>query len=193
MATSRAQAAAVIAGYENLIAERVADGFAVNTPLFTLRPGINGVFTDPTDTFDAARHTIGGNLQAGPLLREKLLSATPHKILKGEPAPVLTAFINKTTGGVNATATPGGIAQVPGEQLKFDPAKAADGIYFIPATGSAVKVPTTSLATRTEGELLFTIPALTVGTYHIEVRRTYGTGANAQVRVGQLGAAITVA
>lgn len=193
VATSRAQAAAVIAGYESLIAERVADGFAVNTPLFTLRPGINGVFADPTATFDEALHTITGNLQPGPLLREKLLTATPQKILRAEAAPVLTAFINKTTGGVNATATPGGIGQIPGEQLKFDPAKTADGIYFVPGTGSAVKVPTTSLATRTEGELLFTVPALTAGSYHIEVRRTYGTGANTQVRVGQLGAAITVA
>ena len=56
-----------------------------------------------------------------------------------------------------------------------------------------MKVPTTSLATRTEGELLFTVPALTASSYHIEVRRTYGSGANTQVRVGQLGAAITVA
>lgn len=56
-----------------------------------------------------------------------------------------------------------------------------------------MKVLTASLATRTEGELLFTVPALTAGSYHIEVRRTYGTEANTQVRVGQLEAAITVA
>lgn len=191
--SSKAQASAVITGLFELIAEEVADGYAVNTPLFTLRPGINGVFTDPTDTFDPARHTIVGNPQSGPLLRAQLATATVQKILKGEPTPVPAAFINKTTGGVNATATPGGIGQLTGEQLKFDPAKTADGIYFVPGTGSAVKVPTTNLATRTEGELLFTVPALTAGSYHIEVRRTYGSGANTQVRVGQLGAAITVA
>ncbi len=134
-----------------------------------------------------------GNLQSGPLLREKLASSSPQKMTNAAPAPVITAFINKTTGGVNAPATPGGIAQLTGEQLKFDPAKAADGIYFVPATGSAVKVPTANLATRTEGELLFTVPTLAAGTWHIEVRRTYGSGANAQVRVGQLGTALTVA
>ena len=191
--TSKAQGSAVISDLFELIAEEVADGYAVNTPLFTARPGINGVFTDPTDTFDPARHTIVGNLQSGPLLREKLAAASPQKITKAEPAPVITAFINKTTGGVNATATPGGIGQIPGEQLKFDPAKTADGIYFVPATGSVVKVPTASIATRTEGELMFLTPTLAAGTWHVEVRRTYGTGANAQVRVGQLGAAITVA
>ena len=61
----------------------------------------------------------------------------------------------------------------------------------MPDTGSAVKV--TNLATRTEGELLFTVPALAAGAYHIEVRRTYGSGANATVRTGQLGNVLTVA
>ena len=63
----------------------------------------------------------------------------------------------------------------------------------MPATGSAVKVPTANIATRTEGELLFTIPTLTAGTYHVEVRRIYGTGAHASLRTGQLGSTLTVA
>lgn len=193
VATSRAQAAAVINGLFELVAEKVADGYAVNTPLFTARPGVNGVFTDPTDTFDPARHTIVGNLSAGPLLREALATATPEKILRPAPAPALTAFTNKSTGAVNTTATPGAIGQITGEQLKFDPAVTADGIYFVPGTGSAVKVPAANLATRTDGTLLFTVPALAAGTYTLQVRRTYGTGANLQVRTGQLGPSLTVA
>ena len=85
--TSKAQGSAVISDLFELIAEEVADGYAVNTPLFTARPGINGVFTDPTDTFDPARHTIVGNLQSGPLLREKLAAASPQKITKANPPP----------------------------------------------------------------------------------------------------------
>lgn len=63
-----------------------------------------------------------------------------------------------------------GLGQFPGEQLKFNPAKPAGGRCFIPGTGSAVKVPNANLATRTEGELLFTVPVLAAGTYHLEVR-----------------------
>lgn len=190
-ATSKAQAAAVIAGYQQLIAEKVADGNAINTPLCTVRPGINGVFTDPTDTFDPARHTIRANLKAGPLLTAALTGATVEKIVKSDPVPVLVSFINKNTGGVNATITPGGIGQIVGEQLKFKTTDATAGIYFTPATGSAVKV--ASIATRTEGELMFICPALAAGTWHVEVRRVYGTGANATLRTGQLGHALTVA
>lgn len=188
--TSKAQGMAVITGYESLIAEKVADGYAINTPLITARPSINGVFTDPTDTFDSGRHVLRANFIAGPLMGEKLANATTEKTTKAERAPVLTAFINKNTGGVNATITPGGIGQIVGEELKLDPTKTADGIYFVPATGSAVKV--TVISTRTEGELLFLCPTLAAGTWHVEVRRTYGT-ATPVVRTGELSAALTVA
>jgi hypothetical protein len=187
-ATSPAQALAVITAFQQIIAEKVADGFAVNTALITLRPGISGVFTDPTDTFDPARHVLRANLYNGPLLIEKLAGATTQKIIRAEPAPVLVAFINKNTGGVNSTLTPGGIGQITGEQLKFDPSNAANGIYFVPAAGAAVKVPTANIATRTEGELMFLTPALAAGTYHVEVRRQYGTA----LRTGQLGHPLTV-
>ena len=192
VATSRAQATAVITGYENLVAEKIADGFGINTPLINAKAAIQGVFTDVTDTYDPSRHVLKANFNAGTVVGEKLANATLQKFLHAEPAPVLTAFINKNTGGINATATPGGIAQIVGEELKFDPAKTADGIYFVPATGSAVKVPTANIATRTEGELMFLTPALAAGTWHVEVRRTYGT-ATPVVRTGELGSTLTVA
>ncbi len=189
-ATSKAQALAVITALHELIAEKVADGYAVNTSLCTIRAAVNGVFTDPTDTFDPARHTIRANLASGTALDDALAQATVSKKSRAERAPRLTAFLNKNTGGVNATLTSGGIGQIVGEELKFDPAKPADGIYLVPATGTAVKV--TNLATRTEGELLFLTPTLTAGTYRLEVRRTYGT-ANPVVRTGQLSTPLTAA
>lgn len=86
-ATSKAQALAVLAACQEIIAQKVAEGYAINTPLFTARPGINGVFTNPTDTFDPARHTIVGNLSGGPLLREQLGGASTEKILRPAPRP----------------------------------------------------------------------------------------------------------
>lgn len=190
--TSKALALAVLNGAQELMAEKVAGGAAINTPLLTLRPGITGVFTDPTDTFDPARHTKRCNLQMGRMLAEAMTAATTEKILKPAPEPALNAFINKNTGGVNGTITPGGIGEVVGEELKFDPAVAAAGIYFVPtAAGAAVKVPTANIATRTEGSLLFLTPALVAGTYRLEVRRAYGQAAT--IRTGQLGVILTVA
>lgn len=191
--TSKAQAAAVISGYQDLIASKLAEGYAVNTPLVSYRVGIEGVFTSPDDTFDPARHTLHGNFKGGPVLKAALDNATTQKILKGDPAPLLVSFTNKLTGAVNGLVSPAGIGEISGDQLKFDPTPATAGIYFVPATGSAVKVPTANIANRTEGNLLFTIPALTAGTYNLEVRRVYGTGTRATLRTGQLGSNLTVA
>lgn len=191
--TSKAQAFAVISGYQELIASKIAEGYAVNTPLVTYRVGIEGVFTGPNDTFDAARHSLHGNFKGGPALKAALDTATTQKILKGDPAPLIVSFTNKLTGAVNGLVSPAGIAEVSGEQLKFDPTPATAGIYFVPATGSAVKVPTANIANRTEGTLIFTIPTLAAGTYHLEVRRVYGTSTRATLRTGQLGSTLTVA
>lgn len=191
--TSKAQAAAVLAGYQEVIASKLAEGYAINTPLLSFRVGIEGVFTNPDDTFDPARHTLHGNFKGGPLLKDALDNATTQKILKGDPAPLLISFTNKLTGAINGAVSPAGIGEISGDQLKFDPTPSTAGIYFVPATGSAVKVPTANIATRTEGNLLFTIPALSAGTYHLEVRRVYGTSTRATLRTGQLGATLTVA
>lgn len=191
-ATSKALALAILSGAQDIMAEKVADGYAINTPLLTLRPGITGVFTDPTDTFDPARHTKRCNLQMGRMLAEAMAAATTEKVLKAAPEPALNAFINKSTGAVNGIVTPGGIGEIVGEELKFDPAVATAGIYFVPtAAGAAVKVPTANIATRTEGSLLFLTPTLVAGTYRLEVRRAYGAALT--IRTGQLGVILTVA
>lgn len=60
---------------------------------------------------------------------------------------------------------------------------AEEGIYLTHETGTETKV--TELAIRTEGKLLFTIPAgLVTGGYHIEVRKGYGKAA--AIRTGVL-------
>ncbi|MFN0048638.1 MAG: DUF4469 domain-containing protein [Cytophagales bacterium] len=86
--------------------------------------------------------------------------------------------------------TPGGIGQVIGEELKFNTANVAEGIFFVDAAGVATKV--AILATRTEEKLMFSIPAtLPVGTYTKEVKRGYGNGA--AIKTGSLLDTLAVA
>ena len=66
---SPALALAAIQSYQSLVAEKLAQGCAINTALCTYRPGITGVFHGPQDHFDPARHELGACFQAGPLLR----------------------------------------------------------------------------------------------------------------------------
>jgi hypothetical protein len=70
-----------------------------------------------------------------------------------------------------------------GEELKFDPANAAEGIFFIAADNTVTKA--TVIASRTEGKIVFSIPSLPAGDYTLEVRKGYGS-TNLVVRAGAL-------
>jgi hypothetical protein len=190
MAVKPDAALAMITAFLSLVGEKVAAGFAVNTSLFTARPGITGVFTDVNDSFDPARHVLRANFQMGPLVRQQMAAASVEKIAGGEPAPAVVAFVNQNTGDLNATITPGGIGQARGEQLKFGTAD-TEGIFFVNhATNAATRVAT--VAKKTEGELMFLCPTLAAATYRLEVRRLYGANKD-QMRTGHLAEHLTVA
>ena len=165
-------ARAVVMLYIDVIAKAVANGNNVNTPLVNLKPGIMGVFANNLDSFDASRHTKRANLSSGTLLNELMAAASVEKITQPAPTPAILDYFDVASGVSGSLITPSGIGQITGEELKFDPQNPAEGIFFIAANGTETKV--ASLARRTEGLLMFSNPpALTAGTYTLEVRRNY--------------------
>jgi len=167
-----------------VVTDEVAEGNNVNLPLVNIRPGITGVFSSAADSFDGSRHIKKANLSAGTLLAEKIGFAQVQKILQPIPTPALVQFIDITSKTTNSIVTPGGIGQIVGEELKFDEANNNQGIYFIATNGTATKA--VNIATRTEGKLIFNIPAsLVPGNYTLEVRKGYGS-TNLVVRPGAL-------
>jgi hypothetical protein len=93
--------------------------------------------------------------------------------LERQPAPRLTPHLvalhdlgSQTT---NATITPGNIATIAGARLKLTPGHGEEGVFFVPlAGGAAVRV---GVYQRNKpSELVFLIPHLPAGQYHVEVR-----------------------
>jgi hypothetical protein len=174
---------AVLKVFFEVVADEVADGNNVNLPLVNIRPSITGVFTSITDSFDASRHLKRATVSGGVLLQQKMSAATVEKVLQPQTAPALVQFLDVNTKNTNSIVTPNGIGQIVGEELKFNPANVAEGIFFVTTAGVATKV--SVIANRTEGKLMFSIPALTPGNYTLEVRKGYGT-TNPIVRSGTL-------
>jgi hypothetical protein len=165
-------ARAVVLLFMDVVAKAVANGNNVNTPLVNLRPGITGVFTSVLDNFDPSRHTLRANLSSGTLLLELMAAAAVEKITQPMPAPVILEYLDIGSGVAGSIITPTGIGQITGEELKYDPQNPAEGIFFIATNGTETKV--TSIARRTEGQLMFSNPAgLAAGNYSLEVRRNY--------------------
>lgn len=157
-------------------ADCVAEGNAINLPLMNIRPSIQGVFTDVNDSFDASRHTLRASVSAGILLSEKMKTATVEKVSNSIVSPDIVDFTDVKTS-THTKASKGGIGIITGSELKFNTANATEGIFFVNiATNAETKV--TDVAQRTEGKLMFLIPAtLVAGTYYVEVRKAY-TNAN---------------
>jgi hypothetical protein len=95
-------------------------------------------------------------------------------------------YTDLNSGELNRRITPGGMGQLTGYRLRFDPADPEQGIFFI--NGSATRVSVTGK--NNPSELVFLVPAgLTPGDYRLELRSTMGNGA---LHTGVLAETLTV-
>ena len=99
--------------------------------------------------------------------------------------PYITEVADIVSGKVNEVLTKGGVVQLTGSRLKFDAKDAAQGIFFVPETGEAVRAAV--IAENKPARLMAIIPAdLPAGTYYIEVRTKYAN-ATKQLKTLKVG------
>ena len=166
---TRADVAATLQVYGEVCSSLIKDGAALNTPLMNTALSISGVFDGANDSFDKKRHTVNLNITAGILLRDVLPKIKCEKTEGTSTDPYITEVTDIVTGTVNTTLTKGGVVQLVGSRLKFDAKDAAQGIFFVPETGEAVRAAV--IAENKPARLMAIIPAdLAAGTYYIEVR-----------------------
>lgn len=167
---TRADTAATLQVYGEVISALIAGGAAVNTPLINTSLSISGVFKGAADSFDKARHTINLNITAGTLLKEALSKVKTEKTQAADTSPYITQVTDVVSGKVNSQLTAGGIVELIGARLKFDPKDNTQGIFFIPeADGTEVRA--AIIAENKPARLLAVIPSdLPVGNRYIEVR-----------------------
>jgi hypothetical protein len=165
---------AVLPTFYKVLAEQIADGNHVNLPIANFRPSIIGVFTSVTDGFDTGRHMIKASISAGMLLNTALEKARVEKILQPAPMPIIIEYFDARAKVSNSIVSPGYIGTITGEELKFDGASTLEGVFFIPESGTEIKIEVISI--HTDGKISFNVPSvLAPGNYHIEVRRQYKT------------------
>ena len=190
---TRADVAATLQVYGEVVSAIIKDGSAVNTPLMNTSMSISGVFDGANDTFDKKRHTVNLNITAGTLLRDAASKVKCEKTEGASTDPYITEVTDIVTGAVNTTLTKGGVVQLVGSRLKFDAKDAAQGIFFVPETGEAVRAAV--IAENKPARLMAIIPAdLAAGTYYIEVRSKHSGGGKPlkAVKAGRFAKPLTV-
>ena len=191
---TRADVAATLQVYGEVVSAIIKDGSAVNTPLMNTSMSISGVFDGANDSFDKKRHTVNLNITAGTLLRDAVTKVKCEKTEGVSTDPYITEVTDIVTGTVNTTLTKGGVVQLVGSRLKFDAKDAAQGIFFVPETGEAVRAAV--IAENKPARLMAIIPAgLKAGTYYIEVRTKIleGNKSGKTLKTGRFNKALTVA
>ena len=191
---TRADVAATLQVYGEVVSAIIKDGSAVNTPLMNTSMSISGVFDGANDSFDKKRHTVNLNITAGTLLRDAVTKVKCEKTEGVSTDPYITEVTDIVTGTANTTLTKGGVVQLVGARLKFDAKDTAQGIFFVPETGEAVRAAV--IAENKPARLMAIIPAdLAAGTYYIEVRTKIleGNKSGKTLKTGRFNKALTVA
>ena len=182
---TRADVAATLQVYGEVVSAIIKDGSAVNTPLMNTSMSISGVFDGANDSFDKKRHTVNLNITAGTLLRDAVTKVKCEKTEGVSTDPYITEVADIVSGKVNEVLTKGGVVQLTGSRLKFDAKDAAQGIFFVPETGNPVRA--SVIAENKPARVMAIIPAdLAAGTYYIEVRTKYAN-ATKQLKTLKVG------
>lgn len=155
----------VLEGFFRAVEYLLLDGKNVVTPIAVYRTAIQGLFVDEQDGFDPSRHAVRAAASAGARLRRAVrMGAQVNKLHGVAPAPAPKRYCDIETGQDNAALTPGGQGRVLGLHLSFDPADPQQGVFFLAADGTAVRVERPP-ARNKPGEVILVVPALPAGAY----------------------------
>lgn len=187
---TRVDALSVLEALQGVLQEYLVDGAHVSLPFANFRVGIQGVFADDDDQFDASRHAVVPRVQAGAALRRAFAGPVPTaKVAASRPAPAVLHVTDLNTGERDAALTPGGMAEVTGTRLRVDPSVAGEGVVFV-AEADGAETAVEVFGQNAPRRLLFLVPAgLAAGGYRVAVRATFGS----ELREGRSDAVLTVA
>ncbi|MDR8393622.1 DUF4469 domain-containing protein [Aliifodinibius sp. S!AR15-10] len=185
--------AEALAGFEEVmqgIINLVKRGYAVNTPLVNISPGIRGVFESEEDNFDTKRHEIKVNVNPGVRLQEVVEEIDVEKVASRKRRPTLAHYYDSSSDKKDETITPAGGARITGSLLKFDHEDPNQGIFFINMEDDTETRVKSQILRNMPAELIFLNPTLASGTYRLEVRSVVKN--TTEIRTGILSEELTV-
>lgn len=178
-----------IVAYQKLeaevLADIIADGGHLSTPILNTSFSISGVFEDQNDSFDKARHTVRLNVNPGSALREAVMRVKVQKVEGNSTDPNITSVIDKVTGD-NSTIKLGSVMEIRGMRLKFDAADVEQGVFVLMG-GEEFRCD--AIIENMPARLLVMLPTtLAEGDFEVEVRTKIGGDRKSTLKVMKRGA-----
>jgi hypothetical protein len=154
------------------MAYRLCDGFSINTGYFTASVHIRGVFDNPQEHFDPAKHQILFEFHQGTELRKELPSVTVDIEGLADSGAVIAQVTDMSSGSVNRFLTPGRNLKIAGQKIRVAGNKPNVGVYLRAREAEDVffQIPDKDIVINNPGELMIVIPDLPADfTYRLEV------------------------
>jgi len=165
-------------------------GFSITTPLFKIRPAINGKFNNMEDAYDSNRHQLNYRFSPGLRFRNMTSGFKIEKIEASSQAPAPTSFTDANNEGRNETATPGSMGLLRGKRMRFDKDDVKQGVFFESLDNPENVVRAVQYSDMNPSKLHFLVPVLPAGEYKIVVRKLSDNGK--QLLAGELNTTVTV-
>jgi len=161
------------------MAYQLCDGYSVNTGYFTASALIRGVFDSPRETFDSQKHTILFQFNQGEKLRAQIPSIEVNILGVADSSAAILQVTDIKSASINDLLTPGRNLKIAGTKIKVIGDSPANGIFFVDAaTQARTAVEASDMVTNNPSEVIVIIPALTAGTYRLEIVTQYAGGAS---------------
>jgi hypothetical protein len=152
----------------------LCDGYSVNTGWFTAGPQVQGVGNSPTEQYDKEKHTLYFEFHQGALLRKEIENVSVEILGVADTDAIIAQVFDVKSGSVNDLLTPERNLKIAGYKIKIAGDSAANGVYFVnQTTAERTKVDDSDIVVNNPSELIVVIPALTAGSYLLEVTTQY--------------------
>lgn len=155
----------------------LSDGFSVNTGYFTAVPSIKGVFNSPGEHFNPEKHSIVFQFNQGEAMRRELPNIEVQILGIADSSLSISQVTDVKSGTVNDRLTPGFALKISGNKIKIAGEGASVGIIFCNIdTNINTVVDASDIVVNNPSELIVMIPALTAGTYQVEIVTKFAGG-----------------
>lgn len=151
---------------------KLAEGYSINTGVYSSHIGINGVFHGVTDRFDSNEHRIIASFTSSTALREELKKTSVEIVGTATTEPVIGKVVDSLTKAEDSSITPGNVISIQGNRLKVAGDEAIVGVYLIDQSDES-RHKCSQIITNEPKELLVMLPALNPGNYILEIVTQY--------------------
>lgn len=164
----------ILSRSNQVIIEKIAQGYNVNTGVFYSHITVNGVFNGATDRFNPDEHRLIASFTSSNELRAELKKTQVEIVGTLTSEPVVGKVIDSLSEKEDSNITPNNVIIVKGNRLKIVGDDASVGVYLINQSDDT-RHKCDQIISNEPKQLMVMVPVLSAGNYVLEIVTQYSS------------------